>query len=322
MNETEPKTIIVTGGSGFIGGTVCRLLVDAGHNVINIDRVKKDIPGVSQYPFDIDSHQVKGIIQLTKPDTIMHFAADHEVGRSVSEPGVFYWNNVGNTIALLNHAVEAGVKNFIFSSSSSVYGNTDVLPTTETEPTNPVSTYAKTKVMVEQMLDDYKNAYGLNYVSLRYFNAAGAVPDLSHGYTQSPPSHLIPIIAKSITKDKELFVFGDDYSTVDGTAVRDYTHVSDIASAHIAAMNYLDAGRDSDVFNIGAGVGHSILEVINVFKKVAQVDVPYTLKGRREGDVEATCADTTKAQEVLGWHPSYSIEDIVAHAYEWEKKQK
>ena len=160
MNE-EAKTVLVTGGSGYIGGVVCRLLVDAGHNVVNLDRAKKQIPGVNQYPFDIDNHQVKGIIKLIKPDTIIHLAADHEVGRSVLEPNVFYKNNVANTIDLLDHAVESGVKNFIFSSSSSVYGDIDTFPTTEDTPKAPVSPYGLSKSIIEDILPDYEKAYGL-----------------------------------------------------------------------------------------------------------------------------------------------------------------
>lgn len=322
MINSESKTIIVTGGSGFIGGMVCRLLVESGHNVINIDRTKKTIDGVSQYPFDLDNHQLKGVIKLTKPDTIIHFAADHEVGRSVTEPGVFYWNNVANTIALLNHAIEFGVKNFIFSSSSSVYGNTDVIPTTEDTVKNPVSPYAKSKDIVETLLEDYSKAYDLKYISLRYFNAAGADPHIKHGYTQNPASHLVPILARAAIKGNEINVFGNDYNTHDGTAVRDYTHVYDIATAHISAMNYLDAGNDSDIFNIGAGIGHSVLDVINAFNKLVPNKISYTLQPRREGDVERTCADITKAKTKLGWEPVYTLDDIVAHAYEWEKKQR
>lgn len=318
--NSEAKTILVTGGSGYIGGMVCRLLVDSGHNVINIDRKKKEIPGVTQYPFDIDSNQLKGIIQLVKPDTIMHFAADHEVGRSVEQPAVFYWNNVANTIALLNHAVEAGVKNFIFSSSSSVYGDIENFPTTEETPKAPISPYGKTKSMAEDMLEDYAKAYGLKFVALRYFNAAGAAPDLSHGYTQEPASHIVPIIAKKIIKGETVQVFGNDYNTTDGTCERDYTHVFDIATAHLAAMNYLDDGGEDGIFNIGANGSQSVLDVIEAFSQVLSKPVPYEFVGRREGDAPKTWADNSKAKQAFGWQPQYGLEDIVRHAYEWESK--
>lgn len=321
MNK-EAKTILVTGGSGYIGGMVCRLLVDAGHNVINVDRKKKEIPGVTQYPFDIDSNQLKGIIQLVKPDTIMHFAADHEVGRSVLEPAVFYWNNVANSVALLNHAVESGVKNFVFSSSSSVYGDISQFPTTEDTPKAPCSPYGKTKSMVEDMLEDYANAYDINFVALRYFNAAGAAPDLSHGYTQDPASHIVPILAKKIIKGEEFDVYGNDYETADGTCERDYTHVFDIATAHLAAMNYLDDSGSNGIFNIGANGSQSVMEVIAAFEKVTNTTIKYNVVPRRAGDAAKTWADNTKAREAFGWEPQYGLEDIVRHAYEWEKKQR
>ena len=319
-NKETQKTILVTGGSGFVGGMVCRLLVDAGHNVINVDRRKKDIDGVTQYPFDIDNHQLKGVIQLTKPDTIMHFAADHEVARSVEDPGTYYWNNVANTIALLNQAVKAGVKNFVFSSSSTVYGMVDVFPTPEPTDRDPVSPYGKTKKMVEDILVDYHKAYGLNFAALRYFNAAGADPTLKHGYTQEPASHLVPILARAAIENSTVLIFGNDYPTNDGTAERDYTHVFDIATAHLAAMNYLQDGGDSGAFNIGAGASASVLEVVNTFNAVNNTDIKYEVVSRRQGDVAKTYADITKASEAFGWSPIYKLDDIVRHSYEWEKK--
>jgi UDP-glucose 4-epimerase len=320
MTKDTQKTVLVTGGSGFIGSMVCRLLVNAGHNVINIDRKKKEIEGVTQYPFDIDNHQLKGVIQLTRPDTIMHFAADHEVGRSMLEPGKYYWNNVANTIALLNHAVGAGVKNFVFSSSSSVYGVHDKFPTPETTDRDPVSPYGKSKKMVEDILADYYRAYGLNFASLRYFNASGADPDIKHGYVQEPASHLVPIIAKAAVSGNTISVYGNDYATEDGTAERDYTHVFDIATAHLAAMNYLSDGGPSGAFNIGAGDSASVLKVIETFNRVNGTDVKYEVVDRRPGDPPRTFADISKAKNAFGWSPIYGLEEIVKHAYEWEKK--
>lgn len=320
MVKDTQKTVLVTGGSGFVGGMVCRLLVAAGHNVINIDRKKKEIDGVTQYPFDIDNHQLKGVIQLTRPDTIMHFAADHEVGRSMVEPGKYYWNNVANTIALLNHAVGAGVKNFVFSSSSSVYGMIESFPTPETTERDPVSPYGRTKKMVEDILVDYYRAYGLNFAALRYFNAAGADPDLKHGYTQEPASHLIPILARAAITGDTVSVYGNDYATKDGTAERDYTHVFDIATAHLSAMNYLEDGGLSGAFNIGAGTTSSVLEVINAFNRVNETNIEYNVTDRRPGDPKQTFADITKAKSSFGWEPVHTLDDIVKHAYEWEKK--
>lgn len=321
-NMTESKTIIVTGGSGFIGTAICTLLVQAGHNVINLDRKKKDIEGVTLYPFDIDNHQVKGIIQLVRPDSIIHLAADHEVGRSVTEPGIFYANNVANTINLLNCAVEAGVKEFIYSSSSSVYGDTNVIPTTESEACDPQSPYARTKYMVEQILEDYRKAYDFNYISLRYFNAAGALPDLSHGYTQEPASHLIPLMCRAAINQTEFVVNGNEYSTEDGTCKRDFTHVYDIATAHLAALNYLHDTECSDTFNIGTGKSHSVSEILEKVSELNKGSIPYKIGPNRAGDIKETCADVNKAKSLLGWDPMYNIDDILIHSYAWEKKHK
>lgn len=319
QRQNMSKTILVTGGSGFIGTVVCKQLVEAGYNVVNIDRKKKDIDGVTQYPFDISNKQVEGLLKLLQPDTVIHLAADHEVGRSSTEPAVFYSNNVRNTIDLLNNCIEAGIKNFIFSGSSSVYGDTMSFPTPETTPCDPQSVYARTKYMIEQILEDYKSAYDFNYVSLRYFNAAGAMPDASHGYTQDPATHLIPIVAKAYFTGNTVKVFGRDYQTLDGTCERDYTHVCDIANAHLLALDYLSDGGTESVFNIGEGVSKSVLAVLTRFNELGYT-VEEEFAEPREGDVERTCADISKAKELLGYEPKYSFDDIIHHAVAWEKK--
>ena len=283
--EREPKTVLVTGGSGFIGNLTCRLLVQAGHNVINVDRKKCEIPGVHQYPFDIDNHQLKGILQLTKPDTIIHLAATHQVTESFIDPAGYYTNNVANTINLLNHAVAAGVTNFIFSSSSSIYGGTNGEPNKETDPMLPISPYARSKTMIEMILEDYERAYSnMKFVSLRYFNAAGADPDNQCGYTQDPAGHLVPIVVQRALADETVPV--------------------------------------STVFNLGAGKPYSVKEVIHAVAKETGKTISVLLENARQGDPAKTWADTSKAKEVLGWEPVYGLEDIVAHAVAWEKKRK
>jgi len=316
MNNND--VVLVTGGSGFIGKEVCRLLVEAGHEVINIDRVKKAIDGVTQYPFDLSNHQTAGVLKVIRPKTIIHLAADHEVARSMEDPGTYYWNNVANTISLLNSAVEVGVENFVFSSSSSVYGNkANGLAFTEEDDLNPISPYAKSKKIIEEILVDYNTAHGLNYASLRYFNAAGA------GYTQVPPTHLIPNIAKHIVKGTELEIYGKDYTNhPSGTAVRDYTHVTDIAEAHLCAMDFLNINKDSNIFNIGAGQGYSVMEVIKEFENVSGIMAKPVFKSKRAGDVNYTLADNSKSKNTLGWHPTRTLTDIVTDALEWEKKHK
>ena len=316
----ESKTILVTGGSGYIGGMVCRLLADAGHNVINIDRVKKEIPGVTLYPFDLDNHQIKGLIKLIKPDTIIHLAADKGVRRSMSEPSTYYGNNVVNTINLLNHAVEFGVKNFIFSSSSTVYGDCATSPIDESQPLNPINPYGRSKAIIEGILDDYKRVYDLNFVALRYFNVAGAAPDLSHGYTDTPAANIMPILARHVVRGTPVELFGDDYNSADGTAIRNYTHLYDIATAHIAAMNYLADGGDSGAFNIGGDESCTNLELFKKFEEVSGTAINYTTVTRNEGEAVQNCASTKKAQLKLGWKPKYNLTDIITHALEWEKK--
>lgn len=314
----EQKTILVTGGSGFIGSVTCKLLVDSGYNVINIDRIKRPQEGVTQYPFDIDNHQLKGVIQLTKPDAIIHLAADHSVPKSVNDPATYYYNNVANTIALLNNAVDAGVKNFVFSSSSSVYGDSEFILNSEDDPTFPKTPYGRSKVMVESILRDYSKVYNFNHVSLRYFCAAGSYDGL--GYQLNPKEHILPILVEKALNDEVFTINGDDYDTIDGTNVRDYTHVFDIASAHIAALNYLFDKGESNLFNIGGGSPQSIKQVIAEVEKQLDKEVKIEIGPRREGDAVKTDANISKSLDLLGWEPQYTIEDIVRDEISYQKK--
>lgn len=315
------KNILVTGGSGFIGGQTCIQLIEAGYNVVSIDFNGRPIPGVTLYNEDIGQANLVKILKDNHIDTIMHFAAFHEVARSVSEPGLFYNNNVSNTITLLNAAVQVGVGDFIFSSSSSVYGNITNFPTNEDTPKAPISSYGKSKLMVEDMLKDYVNAYGLKFIALRYFNAAGADPNGNWGYRQEIATHIIPILLRAAINGNVIKIFGDDYDTFDGTCIRDYTHVYDIATAHIAAMNYLDHGGESGVFNIGSGLGNSLLELIEAFKEITKIDVQYEICDRRPGDPACTMADITKTSDAFNWKPIKTFNDIILDAYFWELKQ-
>jgi len=318
MNNEE-KTILVTGGSGFIGSVTCKLLVDSGYNVINIDRVKRQQEGVTQYPFDIDNHQLKGVIELTKPDAVIHLAADHSVPLSIQDPASTYANNVANSISLLNHSINAGVKHFIFSSSSSVYGDSETILNAESDIPNPKTPYGRSKLIIENVLKDYADAYEFNFASLRYFNAAGSYEGL--GYTLNPKQHLVPILVNAGLNDEVFTVNGDDYETPDGTCIRDYTHVFDVASAHVSALNYLMDGGDSNIFNIGGGSGTSIKQVIAEVEKQLEKEINVEVGPKRDGDAERTDANIVKAFELLGWEPQNTLEEIVADEIAYQSKK-
>ena len=318
MNNEE-KTILVTGGSGFIGSVTCKLLVDSGYNVINIDRVKRQQEGVTQYPFDIDNHQLKGVIELTKPDAVIHLAADHSVPLSIQDPASTYANNVANSISLLNHSINAGVKHFIFSSSSSVYGDSETILNAESDIPNPKTPYGRSKLIFENVLKDYANAYEFNFASLRYFNAAGSYEGL--GYTLNPKQHLVPLLVDAGLNEEVFTINGDDYETPDGTCIRDYTHIFDVASAHVSALNYLMDGGDSNIFNIGGGSGSSIKQVIAEVEKQLGKEINVEVGPKRDGDAERTDANIVKAFEMLGWEPQNTLEEIVADEIAYQSKK-
>ena len=319
MSEQQ-KTILVTGGSGFIGSITCKFLVDSGHNVINIDRIKRQQEGVHQYPFDIDNHQLEGVIALTKPDAVIHLAADHSVPLSIGNPADTYYNNVANTVALLKHCIKNNVKHFVFSSSSSVYGNSEFVVNTETDPTNPLTPYGRSKQMIETVLKDFSNAYDLTFASLRYFNAAGSYEGL--GYTLEPKSHLVPILVDKALNGETFTLNGEDYETKDGTCERDYTHVADIASAHISALNYLFDGGSGGIFNIGGGSSNSIREVIAEVEKQLDLTIDTEVGPKREGDPAVTSANVARAWEEFGWESNFDIEDIVKDEIAFQQSQK
>ena len=319
MSEQQ-KTILVTGGSGFIGSVTCKFLVDSGHNVINIDRTKRQQDGVHQYPFDIDNHQLEGVIALTKPDAVIHLAADHSVPKSLMSPAETYYNNVANSIALLKNCVKNGVKHFVFSSSSSVYGNSDFIVNSESDPTNPLTPYGKSKRMLEQVLIDFNKAYDFNFASLRYFNAAGSYEGL--GYNMDPKEHLVPIVVEKALNGDTFTINGDDYETKDGTCERDYTHVADIASAHVAALNYLFDGGAGGIFNIGGGSSSSIKEVIAEVEKQLDITIDTEVGPKREGDPDKTSANVNWALEEFGWESAYTLEDIVKDEIAYQQSQQ
>ena len=288
--------------------------------MINIDRIKRQQEGVHQYPFDIDNHQLEGVIALTKPDAVIHLAADHSVPLSIGNPADTYYNNVANTVALLKHCIKSNVKHFVFSSSSSVYGNSEFVVNTETDPTNPLTPYGRSKQMIETVLKDFSNAYDLTFASLRYFNAAGSYEGL--GYTLEPKSHLVPILVDKALKGETFTLNGEDYETKDGTCERDYTHVADIASAHISALNYLFDGGNGGIFNIGGGSSSSIKEVIAEVEKQLDLTIDTEVGPKREGDPAVTSANVARAWEEFGWESNFDIEDIVKDEIAFQQSQK
>ncbi len=269
-----------------------------------------------------DQSLVERTIREHEVDTIVHFAAYKNVGESMVRPSKYFRNNVSGTTTLLDAAVATGVKQFVFSSSCSVYGTPSRMPVDESQAIHPESTYAETKAMVERVLHWYGVVHGLRSVSLRYFNAAGASFDARLGEDWTYALNLIPVAIKALlTGGEPLSVFGDDYDTPDGTCVRDYIHVDDLAGAHVAAIDYLAGGGETTAINVGTGVGASVKEVLDGIERVAGKPVPHRIVGRREGDPVSTYSDTAHSSEVLGWMARYGLDEILASAYRWHLQQ-
>ena len=317
MSESENKTILVTGGSGFIGSVTCTILTDSCFNVINLDRTKRQLDGITQYPFDIDNHQLKGLIGVVRPEAVIHLAANHSVPESISDPAGTYYNNVANSVSLLKQCIDSGVKHVVFSSSSSVYGNSDYLLNSEIDPTDPLTPYGRSKLMIENVLEDFSNAYDFSYTALRYFNAAGSYNGL--GYQLDPKSHILPILVEKALKDETFTINGDDFDTPDGTCMRDYTHVVDIAMAHMSALNYLFDGGKSGAFNIGGGSSNSIKDLVAEVGKQLGKEVKVEIGPRRDGDPAKTSANIAKAFDEMGWESNLTIEDIIRDEIEYQK---
>ncbi len=320
-------SILVTGGAGYIGSHCVQQLLNASAT----DVVVYDNLSTGHAEFLLTDKFVRGDIQdktllvetLRKygVDTVMHFAASSYVGESVTDPGKYYRNNVYGTLCLLEAMQEAGVNRLIFSSSCAVYGVPVQLPLVEDHIMDPVSPYGFSKRVIESMLKDFSDAYGLRYVSLRYFNAAGADPGLRLGEWHEPETHLIPLVLKAIAGERDnVTVLGTDYPTKDGTCIRDYIHINDIAAAHLQAMDYLNQGGASVFLNLGTETGHTVREVIAACERVTGRKAPVVEGPRRAGDPPVLVASADKIRAVLGWKPAYeALDDIVKTAWAWEQ---
>ena len=321
--------ILVTGGAGYIGSHVVKALGEQGFDVLTYDNLAKGhreavLHGRLVTGDLADAALLDDLLADFRPQAVMHFAAFIEVGESVRDPLKYYGNNTANTITLLRAMERHGVRNIIFSSTAAVYGIPGPVPITESHPIAPINPYGQAKAFVEKILEDAAGTGAVRFVSLRYFNAAGADPDGRIGERHDPESHLIPLVLKAAAgKRKSISLYGTDYPTPDGTCVRDYIHVSDLAEAHLLALRYLLDGGASDVFNCGYGHGHSVREVIEAVRRATGFDVPVDLSPRRPGDAPVLIADSRKLQQRLQWSPRHDdLPFIIRTAWDWEKKQR
>lgn len=320
------KKIMVVGGAGYIGSHCSRILADRGYEVVVVDNLstghrKALDPRATFYDGDIrDFDFLDRVFKKEKVDAVVHFAAKSLVGVSMKEPIDYFDNNVNGTLVLLKAMVANEVKKIVFSSSAAVYGEQKVLPITEEAIPNPECTYGETKLQMEKMMKWADIAYGVRYVSLRYFNVAGALDNGEIGEDHNPETHLIPLILQvPLKKRPQISIFGDDYPTPDGTCIRDYIHVVDLIDAHIKALEYLFAGNKSDIFNLGSENGFSVKEMIQSAEKVVGQAIPQEVVSRRPGDPAILIASSKKAQEILHWKPRYTLDQMIETAYKFHK---
>lgn len=320
--------ILVTGGAGYIGSITCKALNRAGYVPVTFDNL---VYGHEEFvkwgPFEkgdiTDSARLHEVLRRHKPEAVVHFAAYAYVGESVSDPAKYYRNNVVGSLTLFEAMAQEGIRKLVFSSSCTVYGSPQGQPISEEHPLNPENPYGHTKAAVETMLRDFDRAYGLKSISLRYFNAAGADPDLEVGEDHAPETHLIPLtLDVAAGRRKALTIFGDDYATPDGTCIRDYIHVADLAQAHVLALGALMKGADTKSYNLGTGKGHSVGEVIQAAREMTGRPINCEIGTRRPGDPAALVADASAAMRELKWIPIFPrIEDILRHAWHWHQKR-
>lgn len=313
--------ILVTGGAGYIGSITTRHLLDRGHEVVVVDDLSRghrhSVPaGILNVLRLQETVELAPLLEGV--DAVVHFAAYIAVGESAREPELYFSNNIGGSLSLLAAMARTGVRRLVFSSTAAVYGNPAAVPIPEDAPFAPVSPYGESKCAVERILGQLDTCRGLRSVALRYFNACGAEPERSLGELHDPETHLIPLLLRAIHTGEPIQIFGTDYPTSDGTCVRDYIHVSDLAAAHVAALDHLMSGGGSDAFNVGTGRGHTVMEVLRAVEEVTGKKVPYTIAPRRAGDAAELVADSAKLRGALGWEPRKSgLHEIVRDAWEY-----
>jgi len=319
--------ILVTGGAGYIGSHTVHLLLQQGYDVTVVDNLSRghrhNVEPDRLREIDLtDSGALDRVFAERRYEAVIHFAAYIAVGESVRVPEVYFANNVGGSLSLLTAMVRSGVKRLVFSSTAAVYGMPARVPIQEDFPFTPVNPYGESKVMVERLLHWFNQIHALRSISLRYFNASGADAESGLGEEHEPETHLIPLVLRAVLTGRPATIFGEDYPTPDGTCVRDYIHVNDLAQAHILALESLLAGSASDAFNVGTGSGYSVREVLSAVETVTGRKVPYVIGPRREGDPAELVADSTKLRRTLNWTPRYSgLREIVASAWEFEQKR-
>ncbi len=321
--------ILIIGGAGYIGSHQVRMMCDQGYDVVVVDNLSTgfkeavDKRAIFKYGDIRDFEFIKSVLIEEEIDAVIHFAALSLVGVSTQVPLDYYDNNVYGMQVLLKAMAEAGVDKIVFSSTAATYGDVEKMPIEETVQENPVNPYGETKLAMEKMIKWSEKAYGIKYIALRYFNAAGAYPDGTIGENHNPETHLIPIILQvALGKRENLSVFGDDYDTKDGTCIRDYIHVLDLCSAHILAVEALKDGHKSEIYNLGYSNGTSVLEIINETEKVTGCKINYKVEGRREGDPAKLIADNKKIINDLGWKPEYDdLNLIIGSAYNYYKNK-
>lgn len=319
-------TVLVTGGAGYIGSCMVRELQRRGYDTVVYDNLdtghRRAVGGVPFVEADIsNTYQLLKTMVDYRVDSVLHFAAKSLVGESLEKPGKYYRNNVCGTLSLLEAMRRAGVNRIVFSSTAAIYGEPEEVPITEDSPQKPTNVYGQSKLMIEKILSDFETAHGIKYMSLRYFNAAGADPEGNVGEDHNPETHLIPIIMQVLLgKRKKLSIFGTDYPTPDGTCIRDYVHVLDLADAHILALERLKNGGDSQAYNLGCQSGYSVREVIDTVEKVTGKRVPCEEAPPRPGDPATLVASSKKIKKQLGWTPRFnSLKKIIQTAWNWHK---